>query len=347
MKTMLLLTIGIMISAKIIFAQTDAFETFLISSKSHEDLTEIVERGIFNPASNIKTIYPNKTILIAFGVNNPYIAPDKSVDILFDVKVLKPDQTILFDLPEYTKISSATNSRFLSNETLDLTLESSDPEGNYTIIVLARDLGSGNRSMVKGAISLKKERGAGVVASMDDFNLFMTYYYQNKNETLIIPALEYLLGQENFLKSNGTHVKPIVHFFAALVQNNPSVLEEIKMLGGRYTGISRTVISDILQEATNFVSPEPKTAKDMDFLWSEFMATGNDAPIIKITGTLSMNANEELLINTAAAEWSLVSNGIQHSKVYHVIKSEFSKSTGKQKEKLLQVLQKIKAQRKA
>lgn len=325
-------------------ADEGAFKAFLISAKSHEEITTIVQGGIFDSASNVKTIYPNKTISIAFGVNNLYIGADKSVNVVFDVKVLKPDQTILFDLPAYAKTRSAFNNNAFGDGTLNLTLEDSDPEGNYTVEAVAKDLVSGKEVKTQEIIIFRKEEQIQEIASMDDLGNFMTYYYQHKKDAVVIPALEYLLKQENLL-ADATHLKPVIHFFATIGNNNSGVVEQLKTLKSKYSGVQATVISEILQESVNFVSPEPQTAKDLDYLWSEFMATGDAMPVKKIISTLNRDAHGEMMLTAAAAEWSLSANGIQHVKVYDVIKSGSLSATGKAKEKLAQILQKIEAQR--
>ena len=342
---MLILVLTFTFSAMPVFAQPDSFTAFLISAKSREEITQIVKSGVFESASNVKTLYPNKTVSVVFGVNNPMINAGNAVKVAFDIKLLKPDQTIMFDGPSFTTAHAVVNNHSLGDDVFDMTLEDSDPEGEYTFVVVAKDLVSGKEAKIQQVLMYKKAgKETQGISSMNDLGFFMTFYYQKKDASFVIPALEYLLGQDDLLK-DGTHLKPAQHFFATIGHNDPALLKQMEMLQGKYSGQAATILSEIIQEATAFISPEPRTAKDLDYLWSEFMATGDDAPVKKIISTLSSGASGEMLITAGAAEWSLGANGVEHEKVYEVIKAESIIANGSAKEKLSQLVQKIEAQK--
>ncbi len=185
------------------------------------------------------------------------------------------------------------------------------------------------------------------ITSMQDPASFMTFYYQKKNVVLVVPALEYLINLNDFMKEDNTHLKPSQHFFAAIGHEDPAVLEQIKGLKGKYSGLPAKIISEIIQESESFISPEPRSLKDLDYLWSEFMATGDDVSVRKIIDLLKLDPkhNMEMIGMISAAQWSLLSNGVQHEKVHEIIKSEAISSDGSVKERLNAILHEIEAEK--
>ncbi len=344
--------LGLFVAVVPVFAQSDPFTAFLISARTPEEIARRSQEGDFDPVKNVKVLYLNKTVSIVVGVHNPAMGEGNAPKVAFDVKLLKPDQTVVVDRPAFTMARRVVNNYALGEDMFDLTLGDTDPygpdaepEGERLLVVVAKDMISGKEANVEEVLMYKKEdKEARGFASLNDFGSFMTFYYQKKDSSLVIPALEYLLQQEAFLRDR-SHLKPVQHFFAALGHGSLALLAEIKLLQPKYEGNAAAALAEIIQDSIDFVSPEPLTAKDLDYLWSEFMATGDDAPVKKIISVLSLDAQGEMQLTVGAAEWSLGANGAQHQKVYDAIKAESTGATGLAKERLSRIMQKIEAQR--
>ncbi|MFH1622212.1 MAG: hypothetical protein ABIA97_03730 [Candidatus Omnitrophota bacterium] len=175
--------------------------------------------------------------------------------------------------------------------------------------------------------------------STDDMNKFTTYYYRNKQPDKLISILKFMLTQEEMIVDT-VHFGSAAHLFATVAHNERVFMNSLIKLKDSYSGMQRNMIEKIIKEAENFISPLPNSPKDLDYLWAEFLATGKAEPIKKIISVLGLsddNAKNILLIG--AAQWSLVSNAKQHSKVYEIIKEEFASAQDKLKEKLETILQ--------
>ena len=60
----------------------------------------------------------------------------------------------------------------------------------------------------------------------------------------------------------------------------------------------------------------------LDALWGQFFATGEVAPIKRITEALSLQKtlkNNKILSIVKSARWSLISNALQHKQVYTIL----------------------------
>ena len=63
----------------------------------------------------------------------------------------------------------------------------------------------------------------------------------------------------------------------------------------------------------------------LDGLWGYFMATGDEAPVIRVIETLkwaSIRGDIRKLAVGGAARWSLTSNAVQHSRVLEICKAQ-------------------------
>lgn len=179
--------------------------------------------------------------------------------------------------------------------------------------------------------------------SMEDINKFTTYYYLNPQPDKLIRTLKFFLNQEQML-TDPIHLGPMEHLVATVAHEDKAVLNSLKLLKGQYSGMQNQSIGRIIDQAENFISPNPDSAKNLDYLWAEFFATGKDEPVKKIISVLNYSARDleaGLLIGTA--EWSLASNAKEHKKVYGIIQMEYIDSKDKAREKLLNILQKVEA----
>jgi hypothetical protein len=100
------------------------------------------------------------------------------------------------------------------------------------------------------------------------------YYYKDPQPDKLISVLKEMLSQDSVI-SNTSQFATTAHLFAAVANKDKEVLDKIVLLVDSYSGKQKDALNKIIQEAQNFYSPEPNTPKDLDYLWGEFIATGD------------------------------------------------------------------------
>lgn len=173
-----------------------------------------------------------------------------------------------------------------------------------------------------------------------EFQDITSNYYKNPQPEKMISVLKVVLSLDDLILDT-QHFGPIAHLMATVAHNDKIFLEKLNLLKDGYQGLQKQTIEAILEETTNFVSPSPDSPKDLDYLWAEFMATGNNEPVKKIVSVLGYPSKGMNIVLIGAAEWSLSSNARQHEIVYNTIKQESLSATGQTKEKLEEILKDI------
>ncbi len=89
----------------------------------------------------------------------------------------------------------------------------------------------------------------------------------------------------------------------------------------------------------------PATPADLDMLWAQFVATGNEAAVQKVVDILGQPLPEkntqgypEMLQMKGAAKWSLIANVKDHPRVAAIVKARQQAADGMLKEALGEVL---------
>lgn len=87
------------------------------------------------------------------------------------------------------------------------------------------------------------------------------------------------------------------------------------------------------------------TPNHLDFLWSIFLATGEELPLVCIISALELQKEKDvtLFLTGGAAQWSLISNARQHQKVYQICEESYKTSEGFKKESLKKILEDAKS----
>lgn len=171
--------------------------------------------------------------------------------------------------------------------------------------------------------------------NMEDVRSVTTFYYQNPQPDKMVSVLKVLLTVKE-LTSDQKHFPSIKHLFAAAAANDKDLLGKMKSAQSSLSGEPQTVFAEIIKEAENFHSPEPDSPEHLDFLWSEFFATGDAKPVKKIIGLLDSSHTSPML--EPVAQWALTSNVQQHKKVYEIVQNESSQAKGALKDILDQML---------
>lgn len=175
--------------------------------------------------------------------------------------------------------------------------------------------------------------------TMDDAGKWLAFYYQNKNIGNFIPALKIVLDEKGVYEDLD-HANPVIHFFAAVLKDNKTLLPQINNLAQEHSDNAQEMLLKIIKESQDFKSPIPKDPNDLDCLWSEFFATGSPEPIKKIISVIAYEENDIDLtapvwtkmnitsktmaskLLQSAAGWSLNSNAREHKKVRETIEIE-------------------------
>ncbi len=116
-------------------------------------------------------------------------------------------------------------------------------------------------------------------ASVD--NDRMTYFYRHPKADQLVPILESELKRSD-LRQDGIQALAFVHFFATAFHQNPDQLPALKTFENAYSGNGKEVIMKIVAQSENYQPAEFKSPKDLEILWAEFQATGNQAIIDQI-----------------------------------------------------------------
>jgi len=183
--------------------------------------------------------------------------------------------------------------------------------------------------------------------SEESFSNTITYFYVDHDKTKLISCLKVILDNPPFLNDK-MHFMPLAHFFATVAHKDPDFRAELQRIKNDYNGIQEEAIEMIITESYNFYSPDAhQSPAALDYLWSEFSATGDESPVIKIIGVLDYerstgkkltdeDMNRALVFG--AARWSLTSNAIQHKKVYDALNAEYKIATGRKKENIQEII---------
>ncbi|MDD5432831.1 MAG: tetratricopeptide repeat protein [Candidatus Omnitrophica bacterium] len=183
-------------------------------------------------------------------------------------------------------------------------------------------------------ISFEKE-GLGI----KDFNVVAQHYYENPQPDKLILVVKALLSLDWFI-SDVSGFNPFAHLVATVAYNNQNFLNDLKRLDVSFTGKQKVALEKIIYEAEHYRSREPNSPQGLDYLWSEFFATGSDEPVKKIIGILDdekLELSDSQLIRPMAV-WSLKANAKQDKRVYQIIKKQLASASGKLRERLKEVL---------
>ncbi len=182
--------------------------------------------------------------------------------------------------------------------------------------------------------------------TMAEFGDIYSFYYKNPQPGKLILVLKALLSI-NDLISDQEQFGSMAHFFATVAHNDKAFMEKMSLLKDAYTGEQKQVLEAILKESENFVSPDPDSPDHLDYLWSEFFASGDPTPVKKIISVLGYtnpdinNPNEpttEIGRLIHVADWSLGSNASQHEAVKKILEEEEASAAQSIKSKLKAIL---------
>jgi len=180
---------------------------------------------------------------------------------------------------------------------------------------------------------------------------------------------------------------PIAGFLAGVLSANPELAEPLVEQMAAYSGIERSglvlgmwfsglhnarlLLEPLMQPessqqaaaAQSILSRMPRELTEVPFehgpwvldaLWGKFMATGDDAPVVRVMSALPWSTGEgdikgdvnKLLVGKAA-KWSLTSNAFQHERVMSICEAQLQSQPEEVAILLREVIEKARSQREA
>jgi hypothetical protein len=211
--------------------------------------------------------------------------------------------------------------------------------------------------------------GAADRARPEELDRWMAYYYADPRPDEVATALRAIENQGLFEKDSVQ--APLSGFFAEIFRTNPDrVAEWIKPYRGvpnRHIIYSALWMADSVQSKAaleslakaaspdeakrlkELISSAPPTAASMeldspaslDYLWGSFMASGSDAPVLRLIDQMKRantrgNISESLI--GGAAQWSVSANARQHSKVLQIATAKAATADPETKRILREIL---------
>ncbi|MEO7742719.1 MAG: hypothetical protein ABIR98_07275 [Usitatibacter sp.] len=190
----------------------------------------------------------------------------------------------------------------------------------------------------------------------------MTYYYRRPEPAAVVDAM-LALGKQGALR-NPEVAAPFAGFLAGVLSKNrataaanvhrlavlPAEDQPVLILGLWYSGhpdtkallaglakempAQRAMIEDLARStpAKLVEVPLDKDPWVLAALWGNFMATGDEAPVLRIIDalpfTMIAQGDKQRLAMGRTAEWSLISNAAQHPRVMEIVRRNAAARTG-------------------
>lgn len=290
--------------------------------------------------------------------SNPTIK-DGKIHITGTVKMQNPAGKTTFEtaLQPLTFACEDAKSVFLFPDYISVSFDPPDAEGKYVFTAELKDENGGAVCTVNASVELKEQTS---LPPDKDPIAALSNYYRNPAPQNILPAFrEFLKQVPQFKQKQGNNFNPLplLAFFFHALQMNPQLhadfAKEVDALANpedRFMGVvilhelGEKVFALLSKESQGIWNPQLAGAfqvarvtapPHLDILWSEFLATGKKAPLVKIVdqvklmkGNLSPDdykkiaqptpENRESLMRFLigmAATWSLGSNAKQHQLV--------------------------------
>jgi len=224
------------------------------------------------------------------------------------------------------------------------------------------------------------------LAQYNNLIYFVTYYYLNPQPDKAPGMLKQYLGSPLFAgktSGGGHHRETTGYFFARIARDQPKVVRAYQDLFQSASHDQRLFLLEILQGCgneqtvaflqsgleeqqypreksqiesalkTGFSKPVDSLTRpiveggDLDFLWWDFMATGNEEPVLRIVQTLKdyNSRNRQTFIVARVAEWSLDSFCRQHDRVLAICKKQLPNMEGVIRERVEELVNTLDAEK--
>jgi len=210
------------------------------------------------------------------------------------------------------------------------------------------------------------------IATEDQLNEWLTYYYLHPRPDLVVSAVQYMSGQGLLLKPNAS--TPFCIFLANVFAANPAKVETwfeelrtgkedqrsalaltlwrantsgseslLKALSKEGSAPFQQYVNELLADNhhPDLLHNEIDKPGRLDALWAGFFATGDERYVKRIIGALPLFQEKDdvgqMLIG-GAAKWSLASNAYQHPKVMQICEAQLKELPPDQQAVLAEVI---------
>ncbi|HKB89016.1 MAG TPA: hypothetical protein VKC60_00735 [Opitutaceae bacterium] len=189
-------------------------------------------------------------------------------------------------------------------------------------------------------------------AEKGDYEGWFNYYYKHPQPEYLLKAT-YQLNRQGFFDDGQSSVA--MGFYATIFAQNPGKVDEwfanframpmnvqrlmasaLYLSGDRrgpqyLTRVanlaapdSRTRIRELAQTPSPGVAATPiASVSSMSLAWGSFLATGQDAPVVKILAALGSTPTDSSI--NEAARWSLAVNGASHDRVLEICSEQLNR----------------------
>ena len=171
----------------------------------------------------------------------------------------------------------------------------------------------------------------------DEIEWYLSFYHENPETDKLIPMFKCLLREPKLI-TNRDYVEFVTYFFAAAIQGKEAFINSFEAIKEEFRGAEKQLVERIISNAKKFKSPEQITLKDINLLWIEFMATGEETPIKKLIKILDLPETKynKILINSAMK--SIILNAPRFSIVKKILEDVYRDSQEKQKDQIKNTL---------
>lgn len=203
--------------------------------------------------------------------------------------------------------------------------------------------------------------------NLDQYSHWVMNYFQKPDTANTYSAFQYGINHKELASTEGKNI--MFAFFGALFRKDSTLINKfytkikdnqhahvhnafVGSLWMANTAYSNAILKEYIasehgkkfkSDSLEFTIPfdiynDPITEPaHIDYIWADFFATGNTDNILRIISALRTDS-----MNSDAAKWSLINNGIQFKEVYEILDYQ-SKEVSDQylKKKLLQILAEI------
>jgi len=204
-------------------------------------------------------------------------------------------------------------------------------------------------------LALSAEGAPKAFASEDELAQWVTFYYTRPEPSRVAEAMT--SASKMGLFREGKAAPPFFGFLAGVLGKDPSLApsivkqlsklpvndQPVVVLGVWYSGHKDTrqflaeltksmpALETMVANLTGSTAPRLTDISleegpwVLDALWGTFMATGEDAPVIRIMSALpwiEVRGNIPKLMVGGAAKWSLTSNAVQHGRVLEMCREQ-------------------------
>lgn len=244
-----------------------------------------------------------------------YTIKDNYVNVIYDIQVFDPDGKMTEDniigINAYKGNVKQTNILLLCKDRIMLVFTDKYLFGKYKIKIILKDQNSGLNKSIENEVELVPFSTGEKFTSLDEFNKWATYYYQNIEPGRIINTIKQFVNTDKEWINENYHY---LTFITRVIDENEFLIKYVKedylnstqqeqkkfLLIYALMRIDNTELIDVLNNEyikiyENFKNMEKISTEgeldslvQLDMLWMDFFATGKYQPVKRIISALKL-----------------------------------------------------------